>query len=319
MAFGFAMGAFTAATYLAPALGGWGNVLKLSGVASILLGLIWSLIPRGTGVSNINRDAVKMGLKDSLLYVLGIRDVRMICLAVFGYGRLCGRFVGLHATVFCGQVGWLENRADLALTTFHIASLVATIPVTLLSDRWGRRQPFLLLGSSLLAISTALVPWMPATGVFVVMLTGGFMRDAFMSVFITRLMESRGIGPEYSGGALGLAMTGMADRRSHRASQRQRSRIFRQPRTISVLDTLLCHFNTRFRPVTRCTRGCGIERKVENGWWSGMAYLARTAFARKEKAQHIGTGPLFLSQTFICHSIQLLNFGSVESRWRGSQ
>ena len=208
MAFGFAMGAFTAATYLAPALGGWGNVLKLSGVASILLGLIWSLIPRGTGVSNINRDAVKMGLKDSLLYVLGIRDVRMICLAVFGYGACVEGLLG-YMPLFLRQVGWLENRADLALTTFHIASLVATIPVTLLSDRWGRRQPFLLLGSSLLAISTALVPWMPATGVFVVMLTGGFMRDAFMSVFITRLMESRGIGPEYSGGALGLAMTGM--------------------------------------------------------------------------------------------------------------
>lgn len=208
MAFGFALGAFTAATYIAPALGGWGNVLKVSGLASIFLSLVWGFIPKRTGIANINRAAVQLGLKDSLLYVLGIRDVRLICLAVFGYGACVEGLLG-YMPLFLRQVGWLESRADLALTTFHIASLLATIPITLLSDRWGRRQPFLLLGTSLLAISTALVPWMPVSGVFLVMLLGGLMRDAFMSVYITRLMESEGIGPQYAGGALGLAMTGM--------------------------------------------------------------------------------------------------------------
>ncbi len=208
MALGFVTGAFTAATYLSPALGGWHNVMRLTGAVSILLGLIWAWLPRGTGVANTDPQATQTSMTASILHVWGIRDVRIICLAVLGYGACVEGMLGF-LPLYLRNMGWVESRADLALTTFHIASMGATIPLTLLSDRWQNRQWFLVLGSFLLASAAGLVPFLPDGALFAAMLAGGVMRDAFMSIFITRLMESPGVGPKYAGGALGLAMTGL--------------------------------------------------------------------------------------------------------------
>ena len=208
MALGFVTGAFTAATYLSPALGGWNNVMRLTGVVSMLLGLIWALLPRWTGVANTDPRAAHTSMKASILHVWGIRDVRIICLAVLGYGACVEGMLGF-LPLYLRDIGWVESRADLALTTFHMASMIATIPLTLLSDYWRNRQWFLVLGSVLLASATGLTPFLPSTALFAAMLAGGMMRDAFMGIFITRLMESKGVGPKYAGGALGLAMTGL--------------------------------------------------------------------------------------------------------------
>ncbi len=208
MALGFVTGAFTAATYLSPALGGWSQVMRLTGMVSMLLGLIWALLPRWTGVAYTAARAARTSMQASILHVWGIRDVRVISFAVLGYGACVEGMLGF-LPLYLRDVGWVADRADLALTTFHIASMVATIPLTLLSDRWRNRQGFLVLGSCLLAIATALVPLLPGATLFVAMLVGGLMRDAFMSIFITRLMESKGVGPQYAGGALGLAMMGL--------------------------------------------------------------------------------------------------------------
>ncbi len=208
MALGFVTGAFTAAAYLSPALGGWSNVMRLTGVASMMIGLVWALLPRWTGVASTDPQAGIASLRESIVYVWGIRDVRIICLAVLGYGACVEGMLG-YLPLYLREIGWMVNRADLALTTFHIASMAATIPLTLFSDHLRNRQGFLVLGSSLLACATLLVPILPGNSLFAAMLLGGLMRDAFMSVFITRLMESKGVGPQYAGGALGLAMTGL--------------------------------------------------------------------------------------------------------------
>ncbi len=208
MAFGFMAGAFAAATYLSPALGGWQPVLRLAGGTSVLIGLLWALLPRRTGVANVNQRTLQVGMRQSILHVWRIRDVRFICLGVVGYGACVEGTLG-YLPLYLRDIGWLESRADLALTTFHTASMVATIPLTLLSDRWRNRQGFLVLAACLLAAATASVPLLPGSALFVAMLAGGLMRDAFMSIFITRLMESPGVGPAYAGVALGLAMTGL--------------------------------------------------------------------------------------------------------------
>lgn len=208
MAFGFTVGAFTAATYLSPALGGWRNVLILTGSVALMMGLVWMAVPRRTGVASVNAAATGMGMRESILHVWGIRDVRVICLAVFGYGSCVEGLLG-YLPLYLRETGWIESRADLAVSVFHLASMAATIPVALWSDRLGNRRLFLVLGSSLLALATLSVPLLPGQSIFAAMFIGGLLRDAFMGIFITRLMESKGVGPAYAGGALGLAMMTM--------------------------------------------------------------------------------------------------------------
>ena len=169
MALGFVTGAFTAAAYLSPALGGWSNVMRLTGVASMMIGLVWALLPRWTGVASTDPQAGIASLRESIVYVWGIRDVRIICLAVLGYGACVEGMLG-YLPLYLREIGWMVNRADLALTTFHIASMAATIPLTLFSDHLRNRQGFLVLGSSLLACATLLVPILPGNSLFAAML-----------------------------------------------------------------------------------------------------------------------------------------------------
>ncbi len=208
MATGFMLGAISAATWLSPLLGGWRMVLIASGLLTMLFGLVWFLVPKRTGVDRVSAHATQTGLREELGRVSRIRDVRLLCLAGFGYGGCALGLLG-YVPLFLREAGWPGFQADLALSAFHFASMIATIPLSLLSDRLRRRQPFLLIGAFSLALSTLMVPLAPGQLVFVAMVTAGLMRDAFMSIMFTRLMESKGIGPAHAGNALGVALVGM--------------------------------------------------------------------------------------------------------------
>ena len=208
MAFGFVLGTSTAATYLSPALGGWGNVLAMAGAASVLVGLAWLAVPHHTGVADRNPDASGMSLVQIVRHVWAVPDVRRICLAVFGFGACVQGVLG-YLPLYLRTLGWTTVGADLATSSFHIASMAATIPIALLSDATGQRRMFLLLGSAMLAVATLALPLLPGGFVYAAAVFGGLARDAFMGIFITRLMESEDVGPAYAGGALGLAMTGL--------------------------------------------------------------------------------------------------------------
>ncbi len=208
MATGFMLGAVSAATWLSPLLGGWRMVLIASGMLTMLFGLAWFLVPRHTGVDRVSPNASQTGLRGELGRVSRIHEVRLLCLAGFGYGGCALGLLG-YVPLFLREAGWPGFRADLALSSFHFASMIATIPLSLLSDRLRSRQPFLILGAFSLALSTLLVPFAPGQLVFAAMVTAGLMRDAFISIMFTRIMESKGIGPAHAGNALGLALVGM--------------------------------------------------------------------------------------------------------------
>jgi hypothetical protein len=56
-----------------------------------------------------------------------------------------------------------------------------------------------VLGVGLLSFASGVWIW-------VGVLMAGFVRDAFMGLFITMVMETEGVGPAYAGTAVGLAM-----------------------------------------------------------------------------------------------------------------
>ncbi len=56
-----------------------------------------------------------------------------------------------------GRLDWA--RAGLALSSFHVASMAAAMPLALPSDRLHLRRPFLVIGTFSLALATALGRW----------------------------------------------------------------------------------------------------------------------------------------------------------------
>lgn len=207
MGIGLTLGPLISATLLSPLLGGWRNVLFLYGAISILVGILWFIIggePYKAGTTSASYSEVPLSntlsklIRSKNLWLLGL------CLT---FRTACILGMTGYLPLYLRGRGWVPSGADSALAGFYAASAVAVIPLSILSDRLGSRKAILfsalliaLLGVGLLAIVNSIMVWA------VVIVVGIFM-DGFMAVILTMVQETDGVGPRYSGMALGLVMT----------------------------------------------------------------------------------------------------------------
>lgn len=94
--------------------------------------------------------------------------------------------------------------------TFHVVSLLATIPIALLSDRLGVRRIFLMIAALMMATGTGLLAVVVGSGVWVGVILVGVIRDAFMALFMTVIVQLKGIGTTFAGTATGLVIMCMS-------------------------------------------------------------------------------------------------------------
>jgi MFS family permease len=100
--------------------------------------------------------------------------------------------------------GWSNVAADASLAVYNAAGTAASVPLTLMSDRLGKRKAILVpslvistLGIGLLGFTSGAPFWL------VVVVTGAF-RDMIWAMAATMTVESEGIGPGYAGTAVGI-------------------------------------------------------------------------------------------------------------------
>ena len=196
---GYLTGAAAAATLLSPWLGGWRNVFFFLGGLAVLLGFGWFLAyPR------INHETpVQQSLLSHLPRLLSNRNVWLISLGKLGFWGCIRGFTG-YLPLFLRGEGWDPNRADQALALFFTLSLIGAIPIPALSDRLGRRKPFLLVANLLIGLSV----WLMASGatawVFLAVAASGIWYDAIMGISITAVADTKGVGPELAATAIGM-------------------------------------------------------------------------------------------------------------------
>jgi MFS family permease len=206
MALGFLVGSLISATFLSPWLGGWRNVLFLYGFASILLGLPWYFArpdPHPVGLSVDHTSTLSM--RQALSRVARIRNLWLLGLAILG---LSGGIQGTlgYLPLYLRGVGWPAMNADGATAAFHTASLLCVIPIAFLSDRLGSRKKILLGAALSIILGISLLAFVNGTMVWVAVVIAGFVRDGFMAVFLTLIIETDGVGPLYMGTAMGMVM-----------------------------------------------------------------------------------------------------------------
>jgi predicted MFS family arabinose efflux permease len=204
MALGFLLGSLLSATVLSPLLGGWRNVLVAFGALACLIGVLWfatrNLVMPGGALGG-----QAVSLRAGLSHVTKLRDLWIMGLAALGYGG-CVNAVLAYLPLYLRNIGWIGSNADTTVATFHAVSLLGAIPLAMLSDRLQRRRIFLMLGALLLAAGIGSLT--VAAGVFIVIavVLAGFMRDGFMAVFMTTVMETPGVGLAYTGSAIGFTL-----------------------------------------------------------------------------------------------------------------
>ena len=210
MAFGFLFGSMFSATTLSPMLGGWRNVLFFYGAAAVLLALPWIFTnarpPEAPAADGIAAPLVKpTSILHNTARVLRIRNILLLGVALLGFNGSVQGTLG-YLALYLRDQGWPPASADGALAAFHTVSMLATIPIALLSDRLGTRKKILLAAITSVSLGGVLLTFVQGSLIWPAVLMMGMVRDGFMAVIITASIETDGIGPGLAGTAMGAIM-----------------------------------------------------------------------------------------------------------------
>lgn len=206
MALGFMLGSLFSATVLSPWLGGWRNVMFLYGALALLLILPWiTSQPRPASAGMPANPINTSSMRRNLAHVARIRNVWLLGLTIMGISGCVQGTLGYLPLYLLGQ-GWSQVSADGALATFHTVSLVCVIPIALYSDKLGSRKKILIAAALMITAGVSLLSVASGPLVWAAVCLAGMVRDGFMAVFMTAILESPGVGPEFAGTATGLVM-----------------------------------------------------------------------------------------------------------------
>ncbi|MBA4383547.1 MAG: hypothetical protein C0410_02305 [Anaerolinea sp.] len=201
MALGFFLGSILSASVLSPWLGGWRNVLMLYGVCGASLSILW-LFTRSASTP-ASGQAQQITMSKSIGHVIRLKNVWVIGLVLFFMAGAIQGILG-YLPLYLRGIGWEGVKADGALSAFHLISMVFVLPIALWSDRLGSRKKVMMIASIMIIIGIGMMSFAKGNLVYVSVLLAGFMRDGFMAMVYTSVMESRGVGPVYAGTASGF-------------------------------------------------------------------------------------------------------------------
>jgi len=201
MAFGFLLGWLLSVTILSPLLGGWRNVLIAYLLIAALLSIPWfftHVSPPGQAAAGQRRS-----IRQTVLHVARTKNIWLLGLTLFGVGGCVQGILG-YLPLYLRDAGWQPLSADGTLSAFHTVSMICVLPIALWSDRLNSRKQLLFAAGMSVAIGAGLLSLVSGWLVWPAVLLAGFVRDAFMAVFMTMVIETDGIGPAYAGTATGF-------------------------------------------------------------------------------------------------------------------
>ncbi|MBI5670913.1 MAG: MFS transporter [Chloroflexi bacterium] len=205
MALGFMLGSMLSATVMSPWLGGWRPVVVLYGMLGMALVIPWYFTRPAPVAAGVSAGNPRKSFRQTLLYVARIKKMWLMGLAIFGIGGCIQGALGYLPLYLRGQ-GWPEASADGALSLFHLMSMIFVVPIAMWSDRLGSRKRILLLAALLVITGVSLLSVASGGAVWAAVSVAGLVRDGFMAVFLTMIIETEGIGALYAGTATGLVM-----------------------------------------------------------------------------------------------------------------
>ncbi|MFN8433449.1 MAG: MFS transporter [Anaerolineales bacterium] len=203
MALGFLLGSMLSATFLSPFLGGWRNVMIVYGIIGALFSIPWVYV-RTSPLQNQKSGEV-LSLRVVIRQVVKLKNVWLLAFTMFGVGGSIQSILG-YLPIYLRNIGWNAVQADGVLTAFHTASLIFVMPIALWSDRLRSRKWLLLATGLMVMLGVGLLSIARGNWVWVAVLMVGFVRDGFMAILLTMIIEVNGVGPAYAGTALGFVM-----------------------------------------------------------------------------------------------------------------
>ncbi len=201
MALGFFIGSMISASYVSPLVGGWRNTFLIYGFSAIVIAIPWFFTPadsKGKGTSEVNTS--KESAWEKIKYVVRIKNVLLLGLTIFCINGSVQGFLG-YIPLYLRNLGWEVSTADSLAASFHLASMLFVIPLTLLSDKTGTRKKILLPITLLITLGIGLFAILTGGLLWVAVLLAGFGRDGMMAILFTMTLETEGVSENFAGTA----------------------------------------------------------------------------------------------------------------------
>jgi NNP family nitrate/nitrite transporter-like MFS transporter len=209
MAFGFMLGSLLAATVLSPLLGGWRSVFLLYGAVALLFSLLWWFSQdKVVDAATAHANAQYLSLQAALQHVTSLPNVWRLSLATLGVTACINGMLG-YLPLYLRDLSWPTAAADSTLASFHAVSMLAAIPIALLSDRLRVRKGALMVAALLITTGVGLLALGHGALIWPAVLVAGVVRDGYMALTMTAMMEIKGVGARYAGTATGFLMAVM--------------------------------------------------------------------------------------------------------------
>lgn len=203
MALGFMLGAMLSATVFSPLLGGWRNVMFLYAAIAVVVGVVWIFTQDRPQEDSGSPGGV--ALREGLSQIVKLRDVWLLALGLIGVGGCVQGTLG-YLPLYLRGLGWPAPAADGTLSLFHATSLVFAIPFAMLSDRMGYRRRMLMIATLMIATGVGAIALFSGPLIWGAVMLAGMVRDGFMAVLLTTVVEVRGVGPRIAGTASGFLL-----------------------------------------------------------------------------------------------------------------
>ena len=207
MGLGLMLGPLISATVLSPALGGWRQVMYFYGAISAFIGILWLFMGKQSPqLQPASESTARLPLRQALGKLLRLKEIWLLGLTLMF--RISG-IMGMtgYLPLYLQGKRWNEAAADGALSLFYAVSTLCVIPLSFLSDRLGSRKAIMFPAILVTIVSLGLLPVVPASLVWVLVALSGMFMDGYMALNVTMLIETKGVGIEYSGMALGIVFT----------------------------------------------------------------------------------------------------------------
>jgi predicted MFS family arabinose efflux permease len=204
---GFTIGSMFSATLLSPLLGGWRKVIFLYGAISLIFALLWFITyeeRRHVGAAGTHHSAIT---REVISHLLGNKNLWLISLTMLGFSGCIQGMIGYLPLYLRDFKQWIPTSADGTLAAFTALSTLGALPISLLSDRLGRRKFFILPIITITLIGVGLLSVADGVFIWLLIILVGFGRDGVVALGFTSCIESEGIGVLYSGTAVAILQT----------------------------------------------------------------------------------------------------------------
>jgi cyanate permease len=135
--------------------------------------------------------------------VTKLKQLWLIGLAIMAFSAGIQGLLG-YLPIYLRGLGWQEIRADGAASFFHLASMLSVLPLTYLAGKIGKVKLLTTFALGLTTLSIGSLSLLQDRGIMPAIILAGLSRDSLMAMMITFAVNTKGVGAEYSGIALGF-------------------------------------------------------------------------------------------------------------------